>query len=255
MLADASGRTFAPGEGRPFRAGHFGLSANGTTAAPAPRAGPWLCRLLLPTLPMSLPAAAGAGGAARHPAPRIVVIGASTGGTTVLRALVAALPRGCPGLVIAQHMPAALIVDLVAELAGLCAVEVRVAVDDDEVVPGRVLIAPPGKQTGLCCRDGVCRVVVRTGSPAGGHCPSVDELFASAALCLGSAVTGVILSGVGDDGAAGLRALQQAGAITIAQDEASCLVPDMPRAALRLGAVNHMVRPEHLAAEILRRSG
>lgn len=204
---------------------------------------------------MSLPEPAGAGGASRRPASGVVVIGASTGGTAVLRVLLAALPRESPGMVIAQHMPEALTADLVAELDASSALRVRVAVNGDAVVRGQVLVAPPGQKTGLCLQGGICRVVVTPGEAADGHCPSVDGLFASAAQCLGAAAIGVILSGFGEDGANGMRALQVAGATTIAQDEASCLAPDMPRAALRLGAVSHVATPECLAAEILRRSG
>ncbi|MBL8327468.1 MAG: chemotaxis response regulator protein-glutamate methylesterase [Rubrivivax sp.] len=206
-------------------------------------------------LPVS-PGGAGAGAAAgvapvpaqpaSRPAPslqamaettdRVIAVGSSTGGVQAIESLLTALPRTTPGIVIVQHMPEKFTAALAARLNGLCQMEVREACDGDRVLDGRVLIAPGGRHMQLQ-RSGARYVVsVRDGPLVNRHKPSVDVLFRSVAQCAGANACGLILTGMGDDGARGLLAMRQAGAETVAQDEASCVVFGMPREAIRMGA-------------------
>jgi two-component system, chemotaxis family, protein-glutamate methylesterase/glutaminase len=189
----------------------------------------------------ALPAA----GAMAETTDRVIAIGSSTGGVQAIESVLTRLPRTSPGIVIVQHMPATFTGAFAQRLAGLCAMEVREAKDGDRVINGRVLIAPGGLHMKLL-RSGAQYVVsVRDGPLMNRHKPSVDVLFKSVAACAGANALGVILTGMGDDGARGLLEMRQAGAITAAQDEASCVVYGMPREAVRLGA----------AAEVLPLSG
>jgi len=168
-------------------------------------------------------------------------IGTSTGGTQALEFILAALPRTCPGLVVVQHMPEQFTAAFAERLNGICEVEVREARTGDRVLTGRALIAPGGKHL-VVKRSGAQYVVeVVQAPPVNRHCPSVDVLFRSVAKYAGKNATGVIMTGMGDDGARGLLEMKQAGAHTLAQDEESCVVFGMPKEAIKLGAADRVV--------------
>ncbi len=186
----------------------------------------------------ALPVVARAAGAMALTTDRVIALGSSTGGVQAIETLLRALPRTVPGMVIVQHMPERFTAALAERLNGLCAVDVKEAADGDRVVDGRVLIAPGGRHMQLQ-RSGAQYVVsVRDGPQVNRHKPSVDVLFKSVAHCAGANALGIILTGMGDDGARGLREMRDAGARTVAQDEASSVVFGMPREAIRLGAAD-----------------
>jgi two-component system chemotaxis response regulator CheB len=167
---------------------------------------------------------------------RVIAMGLSTGGVQTLEAVATKLPRAMPGIVVVQHMPEKFTASFAARLNSLCAIEVSEARDGDRVINGRMLIAPGGKQMRLR-RNGAQYVVeVKDGPLVNRHCPSVDVLFRSVAECAGRNASGIIMTGMGDDGARGLLAMRQAGARTAAQDEASCVVFGMPHEAIKIGA-------------------
>jgi len=182
----------------------------------------------------------------------VICIGASTGGTEALREVLEALPADCPGIVVVQHMPERFTAAFAHRLNGICAVEVKEAADGDTVLRGRVLIAP-GARHMLLRRSGArYHVEVKDGPLVSRHRPSVDVLFRSAAQYAGGNATGIIMTGMGDDGARGLLEMRKAGAHTVAQDEATSVVFGMPKEAIALGAVEKVLPLESLAAEILR---
>ena len=192
-------------------------------------------------------AAPPATGAMAETTDRLIAIGSSTGGVQAIESILTRLPRTSPGIVIVQHMPATFTGAFAQRLAGLCAMEVREAKDGDRVINGRVLIAPGGLHMKLL-RSGAQYVVsVRDGPLMNRHKPSVDVLFKSVAACAGANALGVILTGMGDDGARGLLEMRQAGAITAAQDEASCVVYGMPREAVRMGAAAEVLPLQGIA--------
>jgi len=176
-----------------------------------------------------------------HTTERIVAIGASTGGTQAIERVLTVLPRVCPGIVIVQHMPELFTASLAKRLDSLCQIEVREARNGDRVLPGLALIAPGGRHMQLCRSGAYYQVQVLDGPPVNRHRPSVDVLFRSVAKFAGRNAMGVILTGMGDDGARGLREMLDAGANTIAQDEASCVVFGMPKEAIRLGAARQVL--------------
>jgi two-component system chemotaxis response regulator CheB len=183
---------------------------------------------------------------------RVICIGASTGGTESLREVLEALPPHSPGIVIVQHMPEKFTAAFARRLNTLCAVEVKEAEDGDTVMPGRVLIAP-GNRHMLLQRSGARYfVAVKDGPLVSRHRPSVDVLFRSAARYAGVNALGIIMTGMGDDGACGLLEMKKAGAATVAQDEESCVVFGMPKEAISLGAAEKIVPLGRIAAEILR---
>ncbi len=182
----------------------------------------------------------------------IVCIGASTGGTESLRQVLEALPLAAPGVVIVQHMPEKFTASFANRLNGLCAVDVKEAADGDAVLRGRVLIAPGNMHTMIERSGANYYVSVKTGPLVSRHRPSVDVLFRSAARSAGSNAVGVIMTGMGDDGARGLEEMKQAGARTIAQDEATSVVFGMPKEAIARGCVDRIVALSQLAPEILR---
>ncbi len=181
---------------------------------------------------------------------RIVCIGASTGGTETLREVLEALPPNAPGIVIVQHMPEKFTAAFARRLDGLCRVSVKEAEDGDEVATGRVLIAPGNRHMLLQRNGGHYRVAIKDGPSVSRHRPSVDVLFRSAAHAAGANALGIIMTGMGDDGAKGLLELRNAGGPTIAQDEASCVVFGMPKEAIALGAAERIVTLSQMAAEI-----
>ena len=182
----------------------------------------------------------------------VVCIGASTGGTESLRVVLEALPADCPGIVIVQHMPEKFTEAFARRLDGLCAMEVKEAADGDTVHRGRVLIAP-GNHHMLLQRSGArYYVAIKDGQLVSRHRPSVDVLFRSAARFAGPNALGIIMTGMGDDGARGLLEMREAGAMTAAQDEASCVVFGMPKEAIARGAADRIMPLDHLAGEIMR---
>jgi two-component system chemotaxis response regulator CheB len=182
---------------------------------------------------------------------KVVVIGASTGGTEALKTLLEALPADSPGIVIVQHMPELFTRAFANRLDGLCSITVKEAETNDTVIRGRALIAP-GNHHLLLKRSGARYYVeIKDGPLVCRHRPSVDVLFRSAARYAGQNAVGVILTGMGDDGARGMLELKQAGAVTIAQDEATCVVFGMPKEAIKLGAVDKILPLHTVAAAIL----
>jgi two-component system chemotaxis response regulator CheB len=198
--------------------------------------------------------AAAATAALHETTDRVIAIGSSTGGVQAVETVLRALPRTTPGVLIVQHMPEAFTAAFAARLNGLCEMEVKEARDGDRAIPGRVLIAPGGKHMQLT-RSGAQYVVqVKDGPLVNRHKPSVDVLFKSVAHCAGRNALGVILTGMGDDGARGLLEMRQAGAQTAVQDEASCVVFGMPKEALRMGAASQALPLQQVAAWLSRAS-
>jgi two-component system chemotaxis response regulator CheB len=186
---------------------------------------------------------------------RVVAIGTSTGGTLALEEVLTALPRVTPGIVIVQHMPEKFTAAFADRLNGLCQIEVREARHGDRVLPGRALIAPGGKHM-LLRRDGAhYHVDVIDGPLVNRHRPSVDVLFRSVAKHAGANALGIIMTGMGDDGAAGLLEMRKAGARTVAQDEDSCVVYGMPKEAVKRGGVEKSVPLKGIDREILQQLG
>jgi len=181
----------------------------------------------------------------------VVCIGASTGGTEALREVLEALPANSPGIVIVQHMPENFTRAFARRLNDLCEVTVKEAENGDTVMRGHVLIAPGGRHTLLERQGARYLVSVRDGPLVSRHRPSVDVLFRSAARCAGANAVGVIMTGMGDDGARGLLEMKQAGARTFAQDEASSVVFGMPKEAIARGAADRVVSLSAIAREML----
>lgn len=169
---------------------------------------------------------------------RVIVIGTSTGGTQALEYLFTQLPRTAPPIVVVQHMPEHFTAAFAKRLDGICQVTVKEAAQNDRALPGTVLIAPGGKHMLLHRSGAQYQVDVKDGPLVSRHRPSVDVLFRSSAQSAGPNATGIILTGMGDDGAHGMKEMHDAGALTIAQDEASCVVYGMPKEAVKLGAVD-----------------
>lgn len=182
---------------------------------------------------------------------RIVGIGASTGGTVALERVLSALPLDAPPTVVVQHMPEGFTRSFAERLNMQCAVEVHEAADGDLLAPGKVLIAP-GNRHLLVRRSGATyRAVLKDGPPVSRHRPSVDVLFKSLAGCAGPDGVGVLLTGMGTDGAAGLLDMRTAGALTLAQDEASSVVWGMPREAVELGAACDVLPLDEMARRVV----
>lgn len=185
---------------------------------------------------------------------KVVAVGASTGGTEALRVLLEALPVTSPGIVIVQHMPEKFTASFADRLNQLCRITVKEAADGDSVLPGQALIAP-GNRHLLLKRSGARYFVeVRDGPLVSRHRPSVDVLFRSAARYAGGNAIGVILTGMGDDGARGLREMRDAGAYTIAQDEHTCIVFGMPAEAIKAGGVDRVLPLPLIAPDLLART-
>jgi two-component system chemotaxis response regulator CheB len=182
---------------------------------------------------------------------KVVAIGASTGGTEALAKVLAALPANAPGLVVVQHMPEFFTRAFAERLNGLSAMEVKEAEDGDTVVPGKALIAPGNRHMLLHRSGAMYRVQVKAGPLVSRHRPSVDVLFKSAARYAGANAVGVIMTGMGADGAEGMKEMHAQGARTIAQDEASCVVFGMPKEAIARGGVDHVTPLDHIPQTIL----
>ncbi|MYM83764.1 chemotaxis-specific protein-glutamate methyltransferase CheB [Duganella sp. FT50W] len=182
---------------------------------------------------------------------RVVAIGTSTGGTQALEEVLSALPRVSPGIVVVQHMPEKFTAAFAARLDSVCQVRVKEAENNDRVLQGQVLIAPGGKHMLLRRTGAQYFVEVVDGPLVNRHRPSVDVLFRSAARAAGANALGVIMTGMGDDGAAGMLEMLNAGARTVAQDEASCVVYGMPKEAVKRGGVEKSVPLNAIYREIL----
>jgi two-component system chemotaxis response regulator CheB len=185
---------------------------------------------------------------------RIIAIGSSTGGTEAIREVLMGLPADCPAIVIAQHIPEAFSAPFTRRMDTLAAMSVLEPVDGQQIKPGHVYIAPGGKHL-LVDRDGaryLCRI--NDGPPVNRHRPSVDVLFRSVAQKVGPNAVGVILTGMGDDGARGLKEMHDAGAPTLAQDEATSVVWGMPGAAVKMGGVGECLPLGRVAEAIMRLS-
>ncbi len=185
---------------------------------------------------------------------KIVVVGASTGGTEALKAFLEMLPINAPGIVIVQHMPEHFTQSFAQRLDSLCKVHVTEAKDNDSVLRGTVLIAPGNKHTLLKRSGARYYVEVKDGPLVSRHRPSVDVLFRSAARHAGKNAVGVIMTGMGDDGAKGMLEMHEAGAYNIAQDEKTCVVFGMPAEAIRAGAVDCILPLASIADEVIRRT-
>ncbi|CAB1369433.1 protein-glutamate methylesterase/protein-glutamine glutaminase [Denitratisoma oestradiolicum] len=186
---------------------------------------------------------------------RVVAIGTSTGGTQALEAVLTKLPAVCPGIVIVQHMPEKFTGMFAQRLNGLCQIEVLEAKNGDRVMPGRALIAPGGRHMMLRRSGAQYQVEVADGPLVNRHKPSVDVLFRSMAQVAGKNALGIIMTGMGDDGARGLKEMHDAGAITVAEDESTCVVFGMPKEAIKLGAADKVLPLDRIPAEIIAYGG
>jgi len=183
---------------------------------------------------------------------KVVVVGASTGGTETLKSFLGALPPDTPGIVIVQHMPEHFTRAFAQRLDTICRISVKEAEDGDGVIRGRALIAP-GNHHLLLKRNGARYYVeIKDGPFVSRHRPSVDVLFRSAAWCAGKNAVGVIMTGMGDDGAKGMLEMKEAGAMTIAQDEDTCVVFGMPKKAIELGAVDEVLPLNEITGAVLK---
>ena len=183
---------------------------------------------------------------------KVIVVGASTGGTEAIRVFLEKMPANAPGIVIVQHMPEHFTKSFAERLDTLCQVSVKEAQDNDTVMTGRALIAPGNFHTLLKRSGARYYVEIKEGPLVSRHRPSVDVLFRSTARYAGGNAVGVIMTGMGDDGAKGMLEMKEAGVYTIAQDEASCVVFGMPNEAIKLGAVAKVHPLEDIAAAVLR---
>ena len=197
-----------------------------------------------------LPAAHNASAPLGRTTDRLVAIGTSTGGTQALEAVLTALPVDTPGVVVVQHMPEKFTAMFAQRLNSLCKIEVREARSGDRVLPGLALIAPGGRHM-MVKRNGAQYVVdVVDGPLVNRHKPSVDVLFRSVAKCAGHNALGIIMTGMGDDGARGLKEMRDAGAHTLAEDESTCVVFGMPKEAIRLGGAAEVLPLTRMAEGI-----
>jgi two-component system, chemotaxis family, protein-glutamate methylesterase/glutaminase len=182
---------------------------------------------------------------------KVIALGASTGGTEAIKDVVTSFPANTPGVVIVQHMPEKFTAMYAERLDRLCAMEVKEAVDNDRVMPGRILLAPGGMQMRVVRHGGQYRVRCKSGDRVSGHCPSVDVLFESVAEDVGRNAVGAIFTGMGSDGAQGLLKMRSAGARTVGQDEGSSVVYGMPKVAYERGAVEVQLPLDAMAGKIL----
>jgi two-component system chemotaxis response regulator CheB len=183
---------------------------------------------------------------------RVIAIGTSTGGTQALELVLSALPRTVPGIVIVQHMPEKFTEMFAKRLDSICDIRVQEAKNNDRVMPGLALIAPGGKHMVLKRSGAQYHVQILDGPRVNRHKPSVDVLFRSVAKFAGSNAPGVILTGMGNDGANGLKEMHNVGAVTIAQDKESCVVFGMPKEAIALGAADKVLSLQLIPNEIMR---
>jgi two-component system chemotaxis response regulator CheB len=184
---------------------------------------------------------------------KIVAIGASTGGTEALKDLLMPLPADFPGIVIVQHMPETFTRQFAARLDSLCKIRIKEAQDGDRILPGHALLAPGGHHMAVVRKGMEYAVHVYRGERVNLHMPSVDVLFSSCARNMGKNALGVLLTGMGADGAKGMLEMKQAGSFNIAQDESTCVVFGMPREAIALNAVDKVLPLHHIPDALLQR--
>ncbi len=216
--------------------------ANMKRVIPLPAVAPKLCADVVLSAPEQ---------AMHQTTEKVVALGTSTGGTQALEALLTSLPLTAPGMVVVQHMPEKFTAAFAQRLEKLCEIEVREARHGDRVLPGRALIAPGGRHMLLKRNGAQYQVHVVDGPPVSRHRPSVDVLFRSAARSAGRNAMGVIMTGMGDDGARGLKEMHDAGAWAVAQDEATCVVYGMPKEAVKLGGVDRSMPLQDIGGAIL----
>ncbi len=183
---------------------------------------------------------------------KVVAVGASTGGTEALRIFLESFPLDSPGIVIVQHMPEHFTKAFSKRLDGICKISVKEAEDGDSVIRGRALIAPGNKHMLLKRSGARYYVEIKEGPLVSRHRPSVDVLFRSAARYAGKNAVGVIMTGMGDDGAKGMREMKDVGAFNIAQDEDTCIVFGMPNEAIKLGGVDKILPLESIAIQVMK---
>lgn len=185
---------------------------------------------------------------------KIVVVGASTGGTTALKNFLEAMPLNCPGIVIVQHMPEVFTTQFAKRLDESCRISVAEAKNGDRILPGQALIAPGDKHMSIIRSGAQYHTKIQNGPLVNRHKPSVDVLFRSAAKFAGNNSIGVLMTGMGDDGARGLLEMKENGSHTIAQDEKSCVVFGMPREAILRNAHTQILPLDQIAAQVLRKA-
>jgi len=207
---------------------------------------------ITPTRPSVSQVAGGGVASAFRLTNQIIALGASTGGTEALRAILTELPSATPGIVIVQHMPPGFTASFAERMDRCCAIRVKEAEDGDRVLPGHALLAPGNFHMALRRKGAEYTVRVYSGERVNLHRPSVDVLFDSVAVQAGKNAVGAILTGMGNDGAAGLLHMRDAGARTIAQDEASCIVFGMPREAIECGAAEFVMPLSRIPAELIK---
>ncbi|MDP1524790.1 MAG: chemotaxis response regulator protein-glutamate methylesterase [Rhodocyclaceae bacterium] len=198
-----------------------------------------------------LAAQAASGVAMANTTDKVIAIGTSTGGTQALEAVLTKLPATTAGIVVVQHMPEKFTAMFAERLNSLCKLEVREAKDGDRVLPGRALIAPGGRHMMLKRSGAQYYVTVADGPVVNRHKPSVDVLFRSVAQIAGRNALGVIMTGMGDDGARGMKEMHDAGAQTVAEDESTCVVFGMPKVAIDMGGVDKIVPLDRIPQEII----
>ena len=204
-------------------------------------------RMERPTAPAIVPGDTATSGYER----KIIVIGASAGGTQAIMEILRRLPAELPAIAIVQHMPPKFTAQFADHLNRNCALDVREANDGDRLEPGTVRVAPGGRQMAVMQTAEGYELKIDDGAPVNLHRPSVDVLFDSAALCAGSQALGIILTGMGSDGARGLKAIRDTGAYTLAQDQASSVIFGMPEQAIRLGAASAVIGLDHIPDRIV----
>ena len=182
---------------------------------------------------------------------KVIAIGASTGGTEAIKEVICQLPAASPGVIIVQHMPAGFTKMFADRLNTLSKMEVKEAEDGDRVMSGRVLIAPGGSHMSVVRSGGIYKVSIDKGELCCGHCPSVEVMMRSVAKDVGSNAVGIMLTGMGSDGADGLKAMRDAGARTLAQNEATSIVFGMPKVAYERGGAEELIPLEDIASKIL----
>lgn len=183
---------------------------------------------------------------------KVIAIGASTGGTEAIKNVISRFPTMTPGVVVVQHMPSGFTKLFAERMNGLCAMEVKEAESGDRVMNGRILIAPGEKQMTIHRSGGIYQVKCLPGEKVSGHCPSVDVMMQSVAEHVGANAIGIMLTGMGADGANAMLAMRKAGARTMAQDEKSCVVFGMPNEAYKRGGAERLVPLDNIAAETLK---
>lgn len=182
---------------------------------------------------------------------KLIIIGASTGGTEAIKEFLIRMPSDCPGILITQHMPEGFTRSFAQRLNNLCKISVVESAGNERVLPGHAYIAPGHSHLKLVRSGANYMTQLDQGPPVNRHRPSVDVLFQSAATCAGKNAVGVILTGMGKDGAQGMLEMRNAGAYNFAQDEASCVVFGMPREAIAIGAAHEVLSLQSMPARVL----